>query len=142
MPNEQIRLLKSEEELQEMTENSTNIYKSAIIETYTDRPTIGRVFALQNLCFAEFAASYYKKTVNAENDFQPTSLAEPLDCDDCGLVQLSKSIKLQTSGVVLSRRSRNIVLRYHKPNRNIHPQKYSHFLLICFILLQMTMISW
>ena len=61
VPNERIRLLKSEEELHEMPENSTNIYRSGIIEKYTDRPTIGRFFALQNLCLVEFAASYYKK---------------------------------------------------------------------------------
>ena len=74
-----------------------------------------------------------KKIVNAENDFQQTNLAEPVDCDDNGLMQLPKSIKLQTSSAVLSRRtSRKVVLRYDKPNRNIHPEKYLHSLLIFF----------
>ena len=36
IPNERIRLLKSEEELQEMPENSTNMFKSRVIENYTD----------------------------------------------------------------------------------------------------------
>ena len=72
-----------------------------------------------------------KNIVNAENDFQQTNLAEPVDCDDSGLMQLPKSIKLQTSGAALSRRtSRKVVLRYDKPNRNIHPEKYLHSLLI------------
>ena len=44
-----------------------------------------------------------KKTVNAETEFQPTNLAEPVDCGDSGLIQLPESIKLQTSGAVLSR---------------------------------------
>ena len=81
-----------------MPENSTNIYKSGIIENYTDEPTIWTIFVVKNLCLAEFVASQYKKTVNAEVDFQPTILAEPFDCDDSWLMQLPKSIKLQTSG--------------------------------------------
>ena len=36
IPNERIRLLKSEEELKEMPENSTNMYKSGVIENFTN----------------------------------------------------------------------------------------------------------
>ena len=43
--------------------------------------------------------------VNAKNDSQQTNLAEPVDCDNSGLMQLPKSIKLQTSGAALSRRT-------------------------------------
>ena len=52
-------------------------------------------------------------------------------------MQLPKSIKLQMSGAVLSRRSRNVVLRYNKPKKNIQPEKYSHSLLILLYHLQM-----
>ena len=52
-------------------------------------------------------------------------------------MQLPKSIKLQMSGAVLSRRSRNVALRYNKPKKNIQPEKYSHSLLILFYHLQM-----
>ena len=47
VPNERIRLLKSEEQLQEMPENGTNIYKTGIIENYTDRPTLGRFWTFK-----------------------------------------------------------------------------------------------
>ena len=40
-----------------MPENSTNIYKSGIIENYTDEPTIWTIFVVKNLCLAEFVAS-------------------------------------------------------------------------------------
>ena len=36
------------------------------------------------------------------------------------------------SGEILSRRYRKIVLRYHKPNKEIHPGKYAHCLSILF----------
>ena len=52
-------------------------------------------------------------------------------------MQLPKSIKLQMSGAVLSRRSRNVVLRYNKPKKNIQPEKYLHSLLILLYHLQM-----
>lgn len=41
-------------------------------------------------------------------------------------MQLPKSMKLQPSGAVHSRHSRKVVFRYHKPNINAHPGKYSH----------------
>ena len=47
MLNEQIRLLKSEDELLEIPENITDIYKTGIIKKDTDRPTIGRTLAFQ-----------------------------------------------------------------------------------------------
>ena len=43
-----------------------------------------------------------------------------------------KLIKLSASWEILSRRNRKIVLRYHKPNKKIHPEKYAHCLLILF----------
>ena len=61
MPNEQRRLLKSKEELVDMRENSTNIYKTEIIGKYTDQIAAGRFYVLQSLCFAGFGASRYKK---------------------------------------------------------------------------------
>ena len=36
IPNERIRLLKSEEELQEMPEDSTNMHKLGVIENFTN----------------------------------------------------------------------------------------------------------
>ena len=45
-------------------------------------------------------------------------------------MQLPKSINMPTSGGVLSKRSRRAVRRYYKPNRNIHPEKNSNYLLI------------
>ena len=60
MPNER-RLLKSKEELVDMRENSNDIYKTEIIEKYTDQIATGRFYVLQSLCFAGFGASHYKK---------------------------------------------------------------------------------
>ena len=47
-------------------------------------------------------------------------------------MEFSKLIKLSASGEILSRRNRKIVLRYRKPNKERHPEKYAHCLLILF----------
>ena len=45
-------------------------------------------------------------------------------------MELPKSIKLSSSGEILFRRNRKIALRYHKPNKEMHREKYAHCLLI------------
>ena len=47
-------------------------------------------------------------------------------------MEFPKLIKFSASGDILSRRNRKIDLRYHKPNKEIHPEKYAHYLLILF----------
>ena len=55
-----------------------------------------------------------------------------MDRNDSKLMELPKLIKLSASGEILSRRNRKIVLRYHKPDKEIQPEKYAHCLLILF----------
>ena len=47
-------------------------------------------------------------------------------------MELPKLTELSVSGEILSRPDRKTVLRYHKPNKEIHPEKYEHCLLIFF----------
>ena len=75
---------------------------------------------------------YYKKISYDDKDFQSNNLQDPMDRNDSKLMELPKLIKLAASGEILSRRNRKIVLRYHKPDKEIHPEKYAHCLLILF----------
>ena len=77
-------------------------------------------------------SNYHKKISYDENDFQSNNLPDPIDTNDSKLMELSKLIKLSASGEILSRRKRKIALRYHKPNKDTHPEKYAHCLLIIF----------
>ena len=130
LPHERIRLLKTEKELLEMPADSKDIYKSGIIEKYIDRPTTGKVSALRNLCVAEFATMHHKKISYDDNDFQSNNLPDPIDTNDSQLMEFPKLIKFSATGEILSRRNRKIVLRYQKPNKEIHPEKSAHCLLI------------
>ena len=58
-PEKRVRVAKSKPELDELPNDSTDIYKSNIIERYIIRPNT--IPAVDNLCLAEFAAYYYKE---------------------------------------------------------------------------------
>ena len=80
---------------------------------------------------------YYKKISYDDKDFQSNNLQDPMDRNDSKLMELPKLIKLSASGEILSRRNRKIDLRYHKPDKEIHPEKYAHCLLYFSTLSQM-----
>ena len=84
---------------------------------------------LRNLYLAEFPTLYHKRISYDDNDFQSNSMPDPIDTNDSNLMELPKLIKLSTSTEMLYRHNRKIVLRYHKPNKEIHPEKYTHYLL-------------
>lgn len=48
-------MAKSQEEIEALDDDSTDIFMSNIIERYSDRPNV-----VDKLCLAEFAAYYYK----------------------------------------------------------------------------------
>lgn len=79
LPHERLRIAKSQQELEELDDDSTDIYKSNIIERYSDaRP---HSYSLDHLCLAEFAAYYYKelqKDADEDNDVQPVVLSDNL----------------------------------------------------------------
>ena len=80
LPRDRIRILKSEEEISQLSDDSTDIFQSNIINKYCNRPQTGAFSALSNLCFAQFAAYYTPQTTD-ENDYQSNQLNErdPID---------------------------------------------------------------
>ena len=58
LPDKRIRVTKTKKELDDLDDESTEIFKSNIIERYTIRPA--SIPTVNNLCLAQFAAYYYK----------------------------------------------------------------------------------
>lgn len=58
LPEKRLRIAKGQQELDELDNDSTDIYKSNIIERYSIRPN--NISSVNNMCLAEFAAHYYK----------------------------------------------------------------------------------
>ena len=58
LPEKSIRVTKSQQELEDLDDDSSDIFKSNIVERYGMRPD--SVSSIDKLCLAEFAACYYK----------------------------------------------------------------------------------
>ncbi len=73
-----VRITKTQEELDELDDDSVDIFKSNIIERYIIRPT--SIPTVDNMCLAEFAAYYYKDyKIDCETkDAQPDMLTDDL----------------------------------------------------------------
>lgn len=89
----------SEKELPEMSKSSTNIYKKHELLTSVQIDEELEVFDPSIIHLAQFTASYYKKFVNTDNDFQSTSLPKHVDSDDNGSMQLPKLGQLNATQI-------------------------------------------
>ena len=78
LPENRVRITKTQEELDELDDDSVDIFKSNIIERYIIRPT--SIPTVDNMCLAEFAAYYYKDyKIDCETkDAQPDMLTDDL----------------------------------------------------------------
>ena len=77
LSDKRLRVAKIQKELEDLDDDSTDIYKSNIIERYSIRPVSAH--EVDNLCLAEFAAYYYKdyRKDNTETiDAQPEVLTD------------------------------------------------------------------
>ena len=120
-----------------MDDDSTDIYKSNIIDIYSIRPAY--VSSVNDMCFAAFAAYYYKDynyNVSETIDSQPEVLSDDIldqtheDTTDDASLALPKRIKLMNSKRVMKCRKVKAVLRYHTPNKTKELDKYFHHLLM------------
>ena len=139
LPEKRVRVAKSQQELNELDDDSTNVYKSNIIERYSIRPNT--IPTVDNMCLAEFAAYYHKeyKTNYVINDTQPEILTDDaselhvqLTTSDGIINQLPPKIKLLNSNEIMKCRKSKAVLPYHTPNRTREPEKYFHHLLMLY----------
>lgn len=78
LPEKRVRVTKTQQELDELHDDSTDIYKSNIMECHSIRPASNTT--IDKLCLAEFAAYYYKQynTDPSKNDAQPDILTDDL----------------------------------------------------------------
>ena len=132
------RVCKSEEELEELPPDSTDVFKRNSLDRYMDRPNVtfkrGQYYMIDNLCFAEFLAYYVldtSKKLDIVNDYQPEVLLDDDEiCDP--LLRLPKSVPLMSSQEKLKRRNKKRVVRYHTPNPVNKAEEYAHHLLMLF----------
>ena len=85
LPENRYKMCLNEEEIKELTKDSTNIFKKNMIDRFMDRPnsqfSAGKYGAVAFICFADFLTNYYlmpKPNEDSLNDNQPESLVEYL----------------------------------------------------------------
>ena len=135
-PEKRLRVTKTQEELNELEDDSTDIYKSNIIERYSIRAT-----NVNKLCLATFAAYYYKdyrKNADDVNDTQPEVLTDDLTeshstkSNETECFNLPKKIKLINTNEHMKCRKIKAVIRYHRPNKQKELEAYFHHLLMLY----------
>ena len=139
LPENRFRIFRSKEEIDELPEDSIDIFKRNMIDRYVDRPNSsflnGKYSILDRFCYAEFLAHYYllpKTSNDSVNDSQPTVLEELLLEINHNACNYPSTIPLMNSKEKLKCRQVKAVLRYYVPNRYKYPEKYAHHLLFLF----------
>ena len=137
LPEKRLRVAKSQQELDELDDDSTDMYKSNIIERYSIRPNI--IPSVNDVCLAEFAAYYYK---DYKSDVSETMDAQPEILTDDIIMQLHQNlshstslpgkIRLMNGKEIMKCRKVKAVIRYHTPNETKEPEQYFHHLLMLY----------
>ena len=127
-------MAKSQQEIEALDEDSTDIFMSNIIERYSDRPDI-----VDQLCLAEFAAYYYKdykKDHDEFNDVQPNVLSDDLvesnHASNCESVLPPQIVKLNNGQETMKRRKIKALIRLYTPSKAEEPEKFYHHLLMLY----------
>ena len=139
LPDERYRIFKSKEEIEELPEDSEDLFKRNMLNRYVDRPNTtfkgGKYSQFDSMCYATFSANYTldtRKTGNEENDWQPVVLDDNVNELNHADQSLPKSTPLMNSKEKLKSRKVPKVLRYYTPNKNKHPEKFAHHMLMLF----------
>jgi hypothetical protein len=119
-PNERVRLVKPRKDLEEMNEESNDIYVSNMIDYYTNRP-----YSLENICLAEFCAWYTYKT-------NKLSVEDDNITDDSENTEENKTIKLLNCKGYIVKRTKSKVIRYRRFNEEQDPIEYYREMLMLF----------
>jgi hypothetical protein len=137
LPDKRVCVTKTQSELDELDDDSTDIYKSNIIERYSLRPNT--IPAVDKLCLAQFAALYYKdyrtdydETKDSQPDVLNDDLLESHNSTEDAEQGLPPKIKLMNKIECMKCRKVKAVLRYHTPNRRKEPELYFHHLLMLY----------
>ena len=136
LPEERIRVTKSQQELEDLDDDSTDVFKSNIVERYSIRPD--SIPSIDKLCLAEFAAYYYKdyrKDSDETSDAQPEVLTDEViqtQHSNSQDISLPLTIKLMNTKEKMKCRKVKAVIRYHTPNKTKEPERYFHHLLMLY----------
>ncbi|VDI08683.1 Hypothetical predicted protein [Mytilus galloprovincialis] len=127
-----ISILKSQNLLDDLEDDSTDVYCKSIVDKYAIRPFIP-IFS--NTCLAQFASMYDRATSQSKsftNDESENEQDPSLPETDVHQ-ELPKIITLQDTDVIMKKRTNPAVPRWHVVSENKNPEKYYHQQLLLFV---------
>ena len=140
LPEKWFRIFKKKAKIDELPDDSTDIFQRNMLDRYLDRPNEnfknGEYKIIDQLCFAEFLSLYYvdaKQLEISENDSQPVVLNDELMNSNHEESIFPKIVPLMSSKEKLKCRKVKAVLRYHQPSPHKNVEQYSHHLYLLFI---------
>ena len=112
---DRISLLKPINQIQDIAEDSEDIYQTSLIDRYAARPD-----QLNDMCLAEFAANY---TTCSGQELQEDETSDVLLTTEDGNSGKCESIKLKNNLGRMYKRKREAVIRFHRFNQEKEPSK-------------------
>ena len=123
VPGKRVRVTKSQQELEELDDESTDIFKSNIIERYSLRP-----LNIPAVNYKDYRKEN-SETIDAQPQVLIDSATETQHFDNDSLPDV---IRLINTNEKIKRRKIKAVIRYHKPNKQKEPELYFHHLLMLY----------
>ena len=119
---DRISLLKPINQIQDMDEDSEDIYQTSLINRYAARPD-----QLNDMCLAEFAANY---TTRSGQELQEDETSDVLPTAEGGKCP---SIKLKNNLGRMYKRKREAVIRFHRFNQEKEPSKVYRLKIMLYV---------
>ena len=123
--HERTRILKPSAILQNMGDNTTDIFQPGILDKYAARPQRADI---DGLCLAEFVANYGSSGRAADEDDDN----DDDDMTDHQATGVQRSMRLLTGQVMVQRR-KAAVIRYHIVPKDKDCQRYFYILLLLYL---------
>ena len=130
------RVLRSQNEIGDLPDDSNDIFKRNMLDRYVDRPDKnfcnGCYGLLKKFCYAEFLRFYYIVPLANGNDWQLMELKYELLEVNSPATAYPIVISFMPSKEKMKCRKLPSILRYFTPNKNRDYESYAHHLLLLF----------
>ena len=137
VPEERVQVLLPEKELNELPDDSSNIFKRSNIDRYMETPSAtlcnGKYSVLNDFCDAEFLAYYtLENKLYKTCEYQPDKLHDNLIENNREECCYQPKIELMISGEAIRCRKVRRVLGYHVLSKLSSPEKLAYDVLLLF----------
>ena len=132
-PHQRTRILKSAADLKKLDSDSTDIFRTGLVERYAARPN-----CIEDMCLAEFASLYKsagsgKSTTSVEDNCSQDSEESGIDEPLLQHQVRPKSFELKGKAGIMIKRHRPAVIRTHHFHRKEETEKHCYAMLKLYL---------